>query len=1083
MLRLIYGTFGSGKTYCSDTLILDALRSGKSPVLLVPEQEVMEAERRIADRADAAGVYCERLTVVSFRRLANLAFRKYGGIEYKYLDEGGRLTVIWKLLLELSPFLAAYKGCRDRSLAELMLSVCDELKRYSVSPTALSRLADKLERSLLKDKLSDISLIYSAYTAELREEYSDASDDVMRLSEILKTEQLLKDSLLFLDSFNGFTVPELNVIEFALTQCDVTVTLGLPEDKSATGFKTLSETERALSELAKKHGIPVHGSARLTPLEKYVPEEFRLISSRLWDFSYRSPNGVRSERITLAVAPDVFAEAEFTAIKICELIRSGARYRDIAVVSRNTSAFDGIYDAVFKRYGIPFFFSRRTGITSTALFRTVSSALEIISGGWRLNDVLVYVKTGICGFNAAEADALESYAVKWSINGKRWTDDYEWNMNPSGYTDRLTEEGMLVLERVNSLRKRLRAPLMKLHDSLKNVSVRDASAALYTFITECGIYEKCRTAKGNEEVTVYNTFISLLETAVLVAGDVTVNASSLSSLLTMIAEKVDYGRIPDSIDCVKAGDAAVMRLHGIKHIFLSSCESGSFPRAVEDDSVFSDAEKEILLAGGIKLSPSSDIKNDEEMFCFLRSACSAVSTLTLTYSMLNGKSYPSVGFTRICALFPENEKEIIKYPNDLSPLRRVQNAAVGREVALSAYGTPLFDSMKKLYLERGEEAFLSTSPISEPTASVSSEVTNALYKNEFTLSQSRIESFVKCPFSYYCKYVLKLEEKKRADFLGSDKGSYIHRILEKAVAELFSDGKKRENVSDSEIKEITDRAVRDVLTSIFGDENMISSRFAALVSRLDRTVTLLVKNILAEFEGSDFSPRFFELNIGRGERGVSPFAVKLDDGGVIKINGIADRVDTYKKDGNVFVRIVDYKTGSHKHSLENIPYGLDMQMLLYLFSLCGSESPEFREALGVDEGGNIYPAGVLYQPSYIPTMRVDKPSSREEALQLFDKKLTRSGVLLEDPEILEAMEHGLGGRFIPVTVKKDAVSAPKGTLTTLEGFKELSSAVTDTLNGIGMRLKRGEASATPLLSDGDPCEYCNMRAVCRIQKK
>ncbi len=1100
MLKLIYGSFGSGKTYCLDTLILDALKLGKEAVLLVPEQEVMEAERRLADRADTAGVHCEKLTVVSFRRLANLAFRKYGGIEYKYLDEGGKLLLIWRILEELSPVLSAYGKSRDVALTELMLSICEELKRYSVPPSALSRLSDTLSPSLLKDKLSDISLVYSAFTAETKEEYSDAADDVTRLAEILKTESFFDGKLLFLDSFNGFTVPEIRVLEHAITQCDVTVTLGLPEERGLTAFKTLEDTEKTLIDTAKKHNVQVYTSARLYPLEKYIPEEFRLISERLWDFSY-SPTAdkasdeagteeagaiktgypLSSDRITLAEAGDPFMEAEFIAIKICELIRSGERYRDIAIASRNTAVYDGIFDVVFKKYGIPFFFSHRTGITSTAIFRTVKSALDVISGGWKTNDVLSYIKTGICGFSAAETDILESYAIKWSISGRRWTDEYEWNMNPSGYTDRLTEDGKRTLAEVNRLRLKLREPLIKLRDSVRNVPLRDAAAAVFSFISECGIYERCRISKNAEDVTVYNTFISLLETMVNVAGDVPVNASLLSSLLTMTGKKVDYGSIPDSMDCVKAGDAAIMRLHGIRHVFLTSCESGVFPKSVEDSSVFSDDEKEVLKSGGIQLSPDTATKNDEEMFCFLRCACSAVSSLTLTYTLLDGKPYPSVGLTRVSALFPLNK--VISYPNDVPLLNRIQNASAAKDIALGAYGTPLFETLKKLYGEKGEAPFLSGMPLSSPDVTVSADITETLYKKEFTLSQSKIESFSKCPFSYYCKHVLGLQEKKRAEFLSSDKGSYIHRILEKVIAVLFSDDEKRKNITDGELKALIDNVVKEILGGIFGSLTELNARFGALISRLNRTVFLLVKNILKEFENSDFTPKFFELNIGKGEKGTFPFKVNLSDGTKLKINGIVDRVDTYEKDGDVFVRVVDYKTGTREHSLKNIKLGLDMQMLLYLFSLCKDEAVAFKRSLGISEDGKIHPAGVLYQPSYVPTMSVENDKTPEQALSLFEKKLTRFGILLEDPEILDAMEHGLSGNFIPVTVKKDALSVSKGELKTLEEFGKLMSEVTDILTKIGERLKHGEASATPLKTPAiDACQYCEMRVVCRNQQ-
>ena len=1167
MLKLIYGPFGSGKTYCLDSLLLDALRNGKEAVLLVPEQEVMEAERRIADRADSEGVLCEKLTVVSFRRLANLAFRKYGGLEYKYLDESGKLLIIWQKLKGYAGALSAYKTAADRSLIELMLSTCNELKRYSVSPAEIAALADTLDESLLKDKLNDIATIYSAFTSELNNDLADAEDDVTRLADILKKEAFLNDRLLFVDSFNGFTASELQALEYAMKQCDVTLTLCLPDDKDQTGFMTLSNTERALKEAAKKHNVPVYDSARLQILEKYIPDEFRLINEKLWDFSYapkipendtednsvkvtnnptdntdtenhfgkaptieddkrtqmteessvkeqtedkNSParmqkkdnvGPLRSDRITLATADDVFSEAEFIAIKICELIRSGARYRDIAIVSRNTSVFDGIYDVVFKKFGIPFFYSRRTGITSTALFRTVRSALDIISSGWKARDVLVYAKTGLCGFDDGDADTFESYVLKWDINGKRFTDGYDWNMNPDGYTDRLSDKGKETLIKVNELRVKLCAPLIKLSDSLKGVTIREAAAAIYTFINECGAYENLNNSNDAEAVTVYNTFISLLDTMVSVVGDTFVDASSLSALLTMTGEKVDYGRIPVTVDCVKAGDAASMRLHGIKHVFLTSCESGVFPRSVEDDSVFSDAEKEVLEAGGIHLSPNTAGKNDEEMFFFLRCACSAVSTLTLTHTLLDGKAYPSVGFSRIAAMFPLNK--VISYPKDISLLNRIQTAESGKEAALGAYGTPLYDVLKELYESRRDAAFLNGMPISTPKAAVSKEITSSLYKKEFSLSQSRIERYVKCPFSYYCEYVLNLQEKKRSDFASSDKGSYIHRILEKIIAELFSDSEKRSSISEQELKELIEKTVREMLEIIFGIDTEFNARFGALVNRLNKTVLLLVKNILEEFKNSDFTPKFFELNIGKEQQGAVPFKIPLSDGRTISINGIVDRVDTLEKDGDVYIRVVDYKTGSKEHSLKKIQLGLDLQMLLYLFSLSHSDTEQFREAVGVKDGGKLRPAGVLYQPSRVKAKSVDEPIGADKAFTQFEKTVRRHGVLLNDKAVLNSMEHGLNGRFIPVTVKveepkrtkkketdqndtpteiKETLVIKNGELRTLEEFGDLMNEVNGILCKIGDKMVSGEASASPMKNeDEDACKYCRMKVVCRKQ--
>ncbi|MBQ9115738.1 MAG: hypothetical protein IJY04_01820 [Clostridia bacterium] len=119
----ICGPSGSGKSHETISMILRSLRSGKRAFLIVPEQEVMVAERRVAEAAAHAvpPVSCEELNVLSFRRLANLLFRAYGGISYFSPTDGAKSVIMWQVTEELNPILRAYGGKHDRSLSELML--------------------------------------------------------------------------------------------------------------------------------------------------------------------------------------------------------------------------------------------------------------------------------------------------------------------------------------------------------------------------------------------------------------------------------------------------------------------------------------------------------------------------------------------------------------------------------------------------------------------------------------------------------------------------------------------------------------------------------------------------------------------------------------------------------------------------------------------------------------------------------------------------------------------------------------------------------------------------------------------------
>ena len=53
----------------------------------------------------------------------------------------------------------------------------------------------------------------------------------------------------------------------------------------------------------------------------------------------------------------------------------------------------------------------------------------------------------------------------------------------------------------------------------------------------------------------------------------------------------------------------------------------------------------------------------------------------------------------------------------------------------------------------------------------------------------------------------------------------------------------------------------------------------------------------------------------------------------LSVTGKVDRVDGWLKNGKLYLRVVDYKTGKKAFDLADVRYGLGIQMLLYLFAL------------------------------------------------------------------------------------------------------------------------------------------------------
>jgi ATP-dependent helicase/nuclease subunit B len=106
--------------------------------------------------------------------------------------------------------------------------------------------------------------------------------------------------------------------------------------------------------------------------------------------------------------------------------------------------------------------------------------------------------------------------------------------------------------------------------------------------------------------------------------------------------------------------------------------------------------------------------------------------------------------------------------------------------------------------------------------------------------------------------------------------------------------------------------------------------------------------------------------------------------------------------------VIDYKSGTKKFDYTELYGGVGMQMLLYLFALESSGIP------GVTE--QPIPAGVLYVPAKRAYTSEDAP---EEGAPAEAKITKRSGLVLAEEPVLEAMEHGDSFQYLPL--KKPAV--------------------------------------------------------------
>ena len=142
-----------------------------------------------------------------------------------------------------------------------------------------------------------------------------------------------------------------------------------------------------------------------------------------------------------------------------------------------------------------------------------------------------------------------------------------------------------------------------------------------------------------------------------------------------------------------------------------------------------------------------------------------------------------------------------------------------------------------------------------------------------------------------------------------------------------------------------------------------------------------------------------------------------------------------------------------------------MQMLLYLAALTQHKSK------------NIVPAGVLYMPSSLPIVNV----SHDEAQKITNKQMEKfkmDGIILDDSEIVQAMESEANGIFIPAVIENGRLKKSE-TLMSLSDMGKLLKTVESLVIDMVNTIQSGDMSAIPAKQyTFDVCDVCDYSSVC-----
>ena len=1071
MLHLIYGRQASGKTkYCTDVAARLATE-GESVILLVPEQFNFECQKLLL--SELGPVVSNKIEILSFTSLCKAICSEIGGLSGKQIDDGVRFMLVGKALFNVKDNLVHYgRYVNSPDFQKKMTSVISELKQAAITSDELKDLADKVDSSIFSDKLCDISLIFAAYNALMSKRFVEPLDIIEKTVNRMYDNSFFAEKTVFIDEFKGFTAAQMKLLERIVAGSkDVYATFCC--DSETTRFETdifrnVIESANDLKRIALSHGVecaePVfldysgYNSPALKELESFFAQK---------TFSEFDD---ATEDITVCRARTLYDEVDFCMNTIRRMVRDdGCRYNDFVIISRRDNVYSSLIDDVSRKYEIPCFADLRVSLSELPLAVFVTSAVKA-AVSFDTADILRYLKTGFAGLDYSEVYCLENYAYIWNISGKKWLNS--WTLCPDGLKDNGKNDSYENTE-LNASREKAILPIVKLRKNLSG-NVTDMCSALITLFKDCDTIELLKkytdTLDKNGELmcaeyqrTGFDAFIKVLDKLCAVFGEDTITIDEFASMLSTSLGFETVGEIPRTKDQVIFGTADRIRPMRPKYVFLLGANHDVFPESLGDSGVFSHNEREIMIENELHISDFGIRDAIDEKYLFYYALTSASDKVFISYSCLsadNGELLPSDEVASILKAFPDAKRVERGFERSFSLEGVEAKQPAFEKMALNIDSNEPLVKLLYDYLKNDESYSKKIAAVTyaaeNKNFNMSSAAAKKLYGDSLNLSPSKIEDFNQCHFKYFCKYGLKAGTVDRVDFNAATRGNIVHFCLETFINRHKEDiGTLNESDVYNEAASICDEYL---LKSGAAIED-VGEKFDYMLSVLKETASIIAVALNNEFAQSEFKPKACEMKIGRFGEVPSVTAV-APNGVTVSLEGTVDRVDT-TADGKV--RVIDYKTGIKDFKLSQILNGMNMQMLLYLYSLVSNA----KELLNAD-----IPAGILYFPAR-------RNMSEENA----NKFIKMNGLIANDIDTVRQMEAEGKGKLVPATIRPTGTSFySEEYLATQKEFGLIFKFLDKTLGEIGAMITSGDIEAIPYKTASKrlSCEYCDYRSVCRI---
>lgn len=1093
-LQFVLGASGAGKSSRMYQWVTDeALKHPKMQyIVLVPDQYTMQIQKQMVLLHPRHAIL--NIDVLSFSRLYHRVMEELGGDSLTPLDDTGKNLILRKLAGSMKDQLPVLGRLLHRHgyVSELK-GIISEMQQYGISPEGMEHLIERSsERRGLKARLEDIKRLYQAYIACQNENYRTSESMYPILTKRLKESAFFQGAVVILDGFTGFTPVQMPLVqEMMFLAKDMYVALTMDEEPSKVIaeqqlFYTSAKTIRDLEKLATEARVPIKeyiwctGEGRFTAnaeLAHFEKNLFRTVPQ-----AYEK----EPECIQIWQASNPRKESIDAAREIKRLIREeGYQYREIAVICGSLEGYRYHLQEAFGQMDIPFFTDAASKISHNPAMELLQGLLEILERDFSYDSVMRYLRSGLSSLTAEEVDLLEIYFMETGVRGRKV------------FKHPFTRKGKdFSLEVINALREKL---MKELEPCLfeEDQTVRVYIEQLYSFMIAQAVEHKLQTyaeefeglgeaSKAREYRQIYRKIMELFNQMVVLMGEEVLSLESFSEILKAGFEELQVGMIPATVDQVLIGDMERTRLGQIKVLFFVGVNDTNIPGNNAKGGMISDMDREYLSNAGIELAPTKRQLQFRQHFYLYQQLTKPSEKLYLSYALVDNSEKeirPSYFLGTIKMLFPKinirkiTPNTLVEHVSELFQqcavmLRKYAEGTLNEEETETLYRMlqvlQKYDDPQKVS-QLVEEAFLMGG-----NEMLDKEIANELYGSVLYGSISRLEQYAACPYSHFLKYGLGIREPKEFVLESVDMGNIFHDVLAGFGKDLEKDGYTWQTFPAVYGEE----RVKERLAFIkeqYGDELLLDkARNGYALSRAERILKRSIHVLQKHMQAGEFSTYGLEVDFDVSCEWNTSRELMM------RLQGRIDRLDVALVEDDMYVKVVDYKSGNKQFELDCVYAGLQLQLVVYMDSAVKMLAERYPKK-------KVHPAAMFYY-------RVADPVVSQEGAENFDdlpkallKEQRNRGVLNCDKTVVSLLDKEMdtSSDVIPLTLKKDGTPGRGSGACSEEQFEIMRKFMYNKLYEMGKGISSGHIEKQPYTRkyQEEGCTYCPYKGVCGFDEK